>query len=228
MTRTAICLRYITLVLVVVAGLLAAPATQARPPAALPGTATVSAWTTDDVVTVFLSVVSDLGLFDQVRFAVDDQAYGDWQALTPTAVVQLPPHDGAHVIHIDLANSLLDPGEPGSTDAPIQLDLSTILDTVGPVTTAPDALVAARGTPLMVHVGVRDDLSPRARVNLEVRDRHGSAVTTVSLGACRTGATVARTVALRLPRGHYTYRVLATDLAGNAQRRAGTNTLVVK
>ena len=50
----------------------------------------VPQWTTEDVVTLFLGVLSELDVFDEVRFAVDDAEYGEWQSLEDTEAVKLP------------------------------------------------------------------------------------------------------------------------------------------
>ena len=63
----------------------------------------VPEWTTEDVVTLFLGVLAELDVFDEVRFAVDEADYGEWQSLEDTEAVRLPSVDGAHVIHIQLA-----------------------------------------------------------------------------------------------------------------------------
>ena len=188
----------------------------------------VSEWTTDRVVTVFLTALADLGVFDEVRFAVDDAGFGEWRPLVPAETVQLPRHDGAHVIHIQLANTLLDPGELGSPDDPLELDVSTILDTLGPVTLAPQALSAASGGRATLRFMVRDALSPTAQVRVRVANLAGKTVSVVKLGEVPTGRAVSRSLAVRLPQGHYRYRVMATDLAGNAQRKAGANDLIVR
>ncbi len=98
-------------------------------------------WTTQDVVTLFLGVLAELDLFDEVRFAVDDGAYGDWQSLEDTEAVRLPSVDGAHVIHIQLAGTYVEAGMPGSEELPFEVSVSTTLDTHGPVTAARDAVV---------------------------------------------------------------------------------------
>ena len=185
-------------------------------------------WTTDELVTVALSLLSDNGLFDKVRFAVDGEPFGAWLTVTPEALVQLPSIDGAHEIHIQLASSLMDAGEYGSVDDPLQLDVPTTLDTVGPITLAPQALQTVQGRTTRIAFSVKDSLSPQADVRLAVRDAAGRTVRTARLGRVRTGVRVAKRVTLALPRGRYTYSVLAADLAGNAQRRAGTNSLVVR
>jgi beta propeller repeat protein len=188
----------------------------------------VGEWTTDDVVTLFLSVFADLGVFDEVRFAVDDAAFGDWQSLDDTEAVQLPTHDGAHVIHVQLASTEIAAGDPGSEADPLQVDVTTTLDTTGPVTVAPNALKVRRGAKATLRLKVRDALSPRADVRLRIKDRAGRVAKVVKFGECATGKTISRTVTMRLKRGSYTYQVLATDLAGNTQRKAGSNRLIVR
>lgn len=193
-----------------------------------PDVPVVDPWTNVDVVTVLTSVLSDDGLFDQVRFAVDDGAYGAWQTLAPETQIQLPPLDGTHEIHIQLASSLMDPGEYGSVDDPVEVDVPTILDTQGPVTIAPDVLQTLLGRPATLSFSVTDNLSSKADVRLAVSGAKGRTLKSVRLGWCRTGVHLTRRVALGLPRGRYHYSLLATDLAGNAQRRAGGNVLVIR
>lgn len=188
----------------------------------------VDPWTNVDVVTVFVSALSEDGLFDQVRFAVDDGEYGEWQTLTPEAEVQLPPLDGKHEIHIQLASSLMDPGEYGSVDDPVEVDVPTILDTVGPTTLAPDAIEALLGQSATIIFSVKDELSPKADVRVAVSYAKGEVVKTIALGRCRTGVRVTRQFTVGLPRGRYHYAVMATDLAGNPQQHTGRNRLVIR
>lgn len=188
----------------------------------------VDKWTTDEVVTLFLAVLAKLGVFDEVRFAVDDGDFGEWQPLTGTTAVQLPPHDGAHVIHIQLADSSLPAGTPGSEDDPFTVDVTTTLDTRGPVTLAPWQVVVKKGAVATFRVKARDALSPSAVVTVQVKNRAGKVVKVVTLGKRTTGKLVGKRFTADLRRGRYTYRVLATDLAGNRQSRAGWNRLIVR
>jgi beta propeller repeat protein len=178
----------------------------------------VEEWTTDDVVTLFLSVFADRGVFDEVRFAVDDGAFGDWQWLDDTETVQLPSHDGAHTIHTQLANTGLEAGTAGSEGDPLEIDAGTTLHRRGPVTVAPHPVVVTMGAVAQFEMRVRDNLSPTADVKLRSKDHAGKAVKVVRLGQRPTGKLIGRKWQARLRRGHYTYRVMATDLAGNPPR----------
>jgi len=184
-------------------------------------------WTTQDVVTLFLGVLAELDLFDEVRFAVDDGAYGDWQSLEDTEAVRLPSADGAHVIHIQLAGTDVEAGLPGSEELPFEVSVSTTLDTHGPVTAARDAVVR-RGRTATVRFKVRDNLSATAVVTLVVKNRAGKVVKTVCAGTRATNTLVGKRFKADLKRGRYTVRVVASDLAGNWQRRAAAGVLVVR
>ena len=74
---------------------------------------------------------------------------------------------------------------------------------------------------------VNDALSDTARVRIEVVDSSGTRRATMQLGNRRTSVTLAASFACRLPRGRYTFRVLAVDRAGNEQVRVGANSLRV-
>jgi beta propeller repeat protein len=187
----------------------------------------LSEWTTRDVVTLFLGVLADLDVFDEVRFAVDDGAYGDWQTLEDTEAVRLPSVDGVHVIHIQLADSELEAGLPGSEELPFEVSVTTTLDTHGPVTAARDVTVR-RGKPATVRFRVRDNLSATADVTLVVRNRAGKVVKTVCAGTKATNTLIGKRFKADLRRGRYTVRVVASDLAGNWQRKAAAGVLVVR
>lgn len=189
----------------------------------------IDEWTTDTVVTLFLSVFSDYGVFDEVRFAVDDGVYGDWQSLSDTENVQIPDHQGAHVIHIQLADSGIAAGDIGSESNPFEFSVSTILDQQGPSTAAATArVVAHHGAKATVKLKIKDNLSPKADVALRIKDHAGKVVQVVKLGQVATRKVVRSKFTVTLKRGHYTFRVVASDLAGNAQRKAGLGRLIVK
>jgi hypothetical protein len=68
----------------------------------------------------------------------------------------------------------------------------------------------------------------RARVRLQVRDRRGKVVATYDAGRRKTNRRDTFRFRCTLRRGTYTVRVLARDLAGNAQRRAQSAVFVVR
>jgi hypothetical protein len=218
------------LVLGVLATAVLVPAAQAAPARASAdapaGGELVLPWVDDPSVTVFLSEVQGFDLFDEFRIAVDDGAWSSWQPLTAEAVAELPSVDGAHVVHVQFASS--GAGEPWTEQDPLSVDVPTTLDTVGPITvTLGDVTVTVDGS-ATVSFAVRDALSPRANARMAIRDSSGRTVRTVALGKVATGKRVTKRVAVHLPRGRYAFSVLAKDLAGNAQRRAGHGVLVVR
>ena len=224
---------FVLTVATVFTGAAMASAAAAAPlaPASLPdlGGTVVVPWTSQEFVTlVFGAIVATNPMMDLVRIAVDDGPYGDWQPLTPEASVQLPPVEGAHAIHVQLASDLLDPGEYGSVDDPLQLDLPTTLDATGPATTVAGGVVAGPKSKATVRFTVTDEPSPSAAARLSVGDTHGRVVRDASLGTVATGEAVEQRVVLHLPRGRCRVTVLATCLAGNPQRRAGSGTLIVR
>ncbi len=188
----------------------------------------VPPWTTDKVVTLFLGVLSDYGVFDEVRFAVDDGAFGDWQSLSDTEAVTIPAHDGAHVIHVQLANTSFDAGTIGSEADPFPMDFTTVLDTTGPTTKVQQPAAVRSGRTASVKYKIADNLSPKADAQLWIRNRGGKVVQVVSLGQVATKKVLVAKVLIKVKRGHYTMTVRAKDLAGNTQRKAGAMALTVK
>jgi hypothetical protein len=217
-------------VLSVLAAAVLVPAAQATPARVssdpLAGGELVLPWVADPSVTVFLSEVQGFDLFDEFRIAVDDGAWSAWQPLTAEAVAELPSVDGAHVVHVQFASS--GAGEPWTEEDPLSGDVPTTLDTVGPVTVTLGGVTVTIDGSATVVFSVRDALSPTANARMAVKDPSGRTVRTVALGKVATGKRVTKRVAVHLPRGRYTFTVLAKDLAGNAQRRAGHGVLVVR
>ncbi len=187
----------------------------------------VPEWTTEQVVTLFLGVLAELDVFDEVRLAVDKAEYGEWQSLEDTEAVKLPSVDGAHVIHIQLANSGFEAGVPGSEDRPFEISVTTTLDTHGPVT-AVKRVAARRGAIATLRFKVKDGLSASADVSLRVKNRAGKVVKVVDAGLRTTNKMQGKRIKVDLKRGRYTVKVLARDLAGNQQRRAVTGVLTVR
>jgi len=101
------------------------------------------------------------------------------------------------------------------------------LDRHGPTTTA-TPVAMRRGAVVRLPYGVTDNLSPKARVRIRIRDAHGAVAARIVVGLVKTSAT--RTVSWRcaLAPGRYTWEVLATDLAGNRQQVTGRAALIVR
>ena len=85
----------------------------------------------------------------------------------------------------------------------------------------------ASGKKVRLRYRVEDTLSPQAKVRLRIR-KGSKTVTTLSLGRKATGRDLTCSWRCRLAKGRYTWTVLATDLAGNAQARTVTRRLVVR
>lgn len=98
------------------------------------------------------------------------------------------------------------------------------VDTAGPVTLARSARPAPGGRTALRYT-VKDAGSARVDATLLVKGK--GATKRVELGRVTTGAHRA-TVKLGLRKGRYTWRVLATDLAGRDQERQVAGTLVVR
>jgi photosystem II stability/assembly factor-like uncharacterized protein len=104
---------------------------------------------------------------------------------------------------------------------------STRGDVVGPVTRVYPATPRSGARVLMQYV-VDDDWSSRVRVVIHISDGYGHLLKSRALGWQHTGPS-AHTFALRcdLPPGTYYVKALATDRAGNSQRRATAGALWV-
>ncbi len=105
------------------------------------------------------------------------------------------------------------------------------VDTVAPVTSGAK-LSVRRGRRATFRIKVADPTpcSPNgARVMIRVRTSKGRSVKTLTFRNVATNKTVSLAWAkCNLKRGTYRYTVYATDAAGNLQRRAGGNRLVVR
>lgn len=100
------------------------------------------------------------------------------------------------------------------------------VDTEPPRTQALLHVVGSSGARTRFAYRVTDSGSPTVTAQLVVRSR-GEVVRVVPLGKVSCGRHVA-TVALRLPRGRYTWNVRAVDLAQWTQTRATAKALVMK
>jgi hypothetical protein len=98
------------------------------------------------------------------------------------------------------------------------------VDTAGPVTLARSVRAAAGGRTALCYA-VKDNGSPGVDATLVVKGR--GVTRRVELGRVTTGAHRAL-IRLGLRKGKYTWRVLATDLAGRDQVRQVAGTLVLR
>jgi len=106
--------------------------------------------------------------------------------------------------------------------------IAQVTDTAPPTTTAAPA-AAARGQQAVFHYRV-DDPSPSCGfAAVTLRFAQGERVVrTVALGYRPTNQDLKAAVNVHLPRGAYTFTVLAVDAAGNVAGSTGTATLVLR
>jgi hypothetical protein len=105
------------------------------------------------------------------------------------------------------------------------------IDTRGPKTAAPKPCTVVRGFWPALSYRANDLLSPKADISIRIRDHTGRTRQVLHLGWQQTNQThVTGTLVwrCRLPAGTYRYTVLARDLAGNKQSKAGSNRLIVR
>jgi beta propeller repeat protein len=177
-------------------------------------------WTADDLITLFLSVFQQLGVFTDYRYSFDGGAtWSDWQPFDDIERVKLPDGDGPKTISLQFRD------ETG-TETPV-ISFTVFLDTHGPAASACDA-TAHKGGTATLRYEVKDRLSPKAHVTLRIRNARGALVKTIDAGTRATGKLVATRFACTLRRGTYRVSVLARDLAGNRQVRVGRSLLTVR
>jgi hypothetical protein len=101
------------------------------------------------------------------------------------------------------------------------------IDRFGPITKALAGVTVKRGQKATLRLSVDDPVSHKAAVTVKITK--GSAVkATLKLGWRATNSTILYRFTCSLPLGTYSWRVYATDLAGNAQSKVGSRTFVVK
>ena len=113
----------------------------------------------------------------------------------------------------------------GDLEAPKSLTVR--IDTTRPVTRALASATVARYHTATLRLRVNDTVAPKAKVTVKIY-RSGVWKKTLPLGLRATNRDLRYSFTCKLPRGTYTWRVFATDLAGNQQRKVGYNRLVVK
>jgi len=104
------------------------------------------------------------------------------------------------------------------------------IDTRRPRTRVLGNAVVRKGGVAVLHGLARDPgfSAHRVRLRFQILSAGGRVVRTVDAGRVHTGQQVTERFRCKLPRGTYSVRALATDLAGNAQSRAGLATLTVR
>ena len=110
-----------------------------------------------------------------------------------------------------------------STTATIRIQV----DATGPRTTALGPSSIRRRAGSTIRFRVADAVSPTARTTIRVF-RGTRLMKTLAVGSRATGRVQSIRWRCLLPRGRYTLRVYATDLAGNPQTLAGHRTLMVR
>jgi len=130
-------------------------------------------------------------------------------------------NDGLHVVQFFSIDAVLNWEEPAK-------EVTVGIDTTPPTTTVAQATVT-RGQLLVPRYRVYDPVSPKGRdALLQVIDRSNKVVLRSFLGepSMRTWQT-GKGVTVDLPKGRYKMRVLAHDLAGNAQSSTRSAVLTV-
>lgn len=181
-------------------------------------------WTSSSVLDLLLSAFQGLGVFDEWNYSLDNGATwasDGWLTLDQTSTIQMPAGDGPKTVYLKFANSA-----DGSVIGPIVL--TVWVDTQAPVTQALGNAVVARNHTAALKMIVRERLSPKATVTVVVRNLHGKVVKTLRLGQRPTNKVLVARFRCTLRRGTYHYRVLARDLAGNHQTKAGSRLLIVR
>jgi hypothetical protein len=113
----------------------------------------------------------------------------------------------------------------GNLEAPKKVMVR--IDTTRPVTKALASASVIRYRTAYLRLRVNDTVAPKATVKVKIY-RGGSLKKTLKLGLRATNKDLRYGFTCKLARGTYTWKVYATDLAGNTQRRVGYNKLVVR
>ena len=178
----------------------------------------VPKWIDQKVLTLFLSVFQQLGVFTEVSYSTDGgQTYSDWQAIADVAEVPLP---GEGVYHVALKFQ----DANGKGYGPLQFIVH--VDQHAPCAAAVGPAAVRRGHTARISFRVSDNMSPNAHVAIAIRNARGVVVKNLSASAA-VGKRKAASFVCTLSRGVYRYSVTARDLAGNVQKRPGRGMLIV-
>ena len=100
------------------------------------------------------------------------------------------------------------------------------IDAKGPQTLALAKVKVKKGKSASLRFKV-NDLTPTATVTIKIY-KHNKLKKTIAVGSLPTNSSQSYKWSCKLAKGSYTWKVYATDLAGNVQTKAGSRTLVVK
>jgi hypothetical protein len=105
--------------------------------------------------------------------------------------------------------------------------LKVRIDTTHPVTVALANATVRRGARATLRFRVNDSIAPRAYGKIKIYK--GSVLKTFTMfPEWPTNKELRATFVCKLPRGRYTWKVFATDIAGNRQGKIGSRTLTVR
>lgn len=172
-------------------------------------------WTRTTPVVATLASESAAGTIVSTEYRPYEQ--GSWT--TYTAPITFTG-EGASTWQYRATDSAGNVGEPGF--------FVVAIDTRPPSTKAPSAAACRHGKKATLKYQVTDPVpgSEGATVTIKVR-KGAKIVKTFKLGDQPANKALTAKFTCTLPKGKYTFIVYATDLAGNAQRSAGHNTLTV-
>lgn len=180
-------------------------------------------------------IVDPPGVNGQVEPPLGDWDSWPWQYGTTVTFDTLGDAPGSrHLVYYqsldNVGNLELDPYwlEHGQYEVPRHVWVT--VDTIGPQTYAPAPASVAFGSTPSFSFWVNDDLSPKAKVTMVVRDGGSHTVKTLPLGWLATGQEFSAPISTwkcTLAKGTYTFAVNAEDQAGNEQIVLGSNTFTV-
>jgi cytochrome c len=190
----------------------------AKPVTAATG-ATDGAWYKAGV-TVHLAAADGAGEsgVKELTYALDGAAPA---AAAATADVAVPASAGTHTIAYHATDVA------GNAEA--EKTFTVNVDTSKPMTSASAAsVVKGRKATLKYRIA---DVAPNAgtaTVVIKIKNRSGKVVTTIKAGSKAVNTALSAKFTCKLAKGTYKYYVYATDVAGNAQSKAGSAKLTVK
>jgi photosystem II stability/assembly factor-like uncharacterized protein len=181
-------------------------------------------------------IVDPPGINGDVEPPLGDWDSWPWQYCTTVTFNTVGEVPGTrHLIYYqsldNVGNIELDPYwlKEGNYEVPLHVWMT--VDSLGPQTYAPVPASVARGSRPAFIFWVNDDLSPKAKVTIVVKNARNETVKTLPLGWLATWQEFSAPISTwkcTLARGTYTFAVHAADQAGNSQAVLGSNTLTVR